>query len=187
MRHQPRQRRIASASAVNMKPVCARCTLWPPTARRDVAGALAHAVALVARPVRQHDVGDAAGARVRHQRAEQEEVGAGREEVEAAAARVEAGERRRSRREPGRGGDEDHRHDQKPAENRRDEHPVQQLERALDALADRENRDAGEEGRRRRWSRWRPHRSGPAAARANRKKMAPAAVPAKAGQPTCRK
>ena len=41
---------------------------------RDVAGALAHAVAAIARPVRQHDVGDAAGARVRDERAEQEEI-----------------------------------------------------------------------------------------------------------------
>ena len=127
-----------------MNPLCASVTLVPPIAHGDVAGALTHAVAAIARPVRQHDVGDAAGARVSDERAQQEEVGPGREEVELAAVQIEAGQpddaggpRRRRH--------EDQRQDEEAAENCDDQHPVQQLERAFDAAAERQDRHASEE------------------------------------------
>src|SRR5688572_22275053 len=74
--------------------------LTPADRGRNVSGALTHAVAFVAGPVRQHNVDDATRSRVRHQRAQEDEVRARWKKVEPTERHVKAGEAR-GRSQPG--------------------------------------------------------------------------------------
>jgi len=73
-----------------------------------------------------------------HEGRQQEQIGAGGHERETAAAQVVAG-KAQSATGPGRSGHEPQRQQKEAAQNRRDQDPVQHLERALDATAHRQN------------------------------------------------
>src|SRR5688572_10430949 len=122
-----------------MRQVC-----FLPTHRRgDVARARAHSISLVARPVRQHEVADAAGAGISGERSKQEKVGTGRKKRKVPACRVEARESHR-RTDPRWKRHKNQSECKEAAEYARDEHGVEDLERALDPSPYEQNRDADE-------------------------------------------
>ena len=121
--------------------------LDPLTCRpRDVSHGSGHAVALVPSPVRQGHVDHPAGPGIGREGADEEEVHAARLEDEAAASRVETHETR-GRGEPCFASHEQERKDQKTAEDRDHQNPVQDLQRTLDTLTHEQDKNTSQKGR----------------------------------------
>ena len=144
MRHQPRHCDRASCVRREGEPGRGQLNLLTADRGRNVAGALPHPVALVARPVGQRDVHHPAAPGVGDESRQQEEVGVRRQEVEDAPRGVESGQSR-NRGPPRPERNQQQRQDEQPSQRAHDHDPVEQLQRALDPPPEQQQRHAQQE------------------------------------------